>query len=190
MYKAIIFDFFDVIHSDPFLRWLKKYGYERRGEFEESSRMLDVGNISDREFYERLGELSGQKPENVKKVFDDTGRIDKDLVKLIERLRGHYKLGLLSNATGKYLRPILESHGLTSLFDEIAISAEVGSIKPHPEIFDHILEKLDVKADEAIFIDDNPDNVAAASSMGIGGIVYTDEDALRKELATAGIKVS
>ncbi len=190
MYKAIIFDFFDVIHSDPYYRWLKKHGLERSGEFEESSQMLDRGQINDMEFYQRLGDLSGHSSESVKAVFDDTQLIDQDIVTLLKELRDQYKLGLLSNASGQYLRPILKEHGLIDLFDEVVVSAEVGIIKPDPAIFKHILDKLDVQASEAIFTDDNPHNVAAAESVGIHSIVFTSEKALRQELAAAGVKVS
>src|SRR6185312_80284 len=186
MYRAIVFDFFDVIHADPFHRWLGKNGYERR-EFEESSRRLDGGLISDDEFYKELGRLSGRSTASVKAVFSQTDQIDKQLVKLIGMLRGRYKIGLLSNSSGSYLRPILEEHGLNGLFDVTAISAEVGFIKPQPEIFQHILKEMGVEARETIFIDDNPRNVEAAAAVGIKSIVYTGEPALRIELARLGI---
>ncbi len=189
MYKAIIFDFFDVIHSDPYHRWLKKHGFERSDKFEEASRMLDSGQMSDGEFYQRLGDLGGQSAESVKRVFDDKV-IDKDMVELITQLSGHYKVGLLSNASGSYLRPILEEHGLIDLFDAIAISAELGLMKPDPRVFQHILEQMEIKPDETIFTDDNANNVAAAESVGIRSIVFTSEKALRQELAAAGVKVS
>jgi putative hydrolase of the HAD superfamily len=190
MYKAIIFDFFDVIHSDPFQRWLKKHDYERSGEFAKSAQQVDFGRISYDEHYQRLSELSGQSAQSIKEVFDDTQLIDQDMVELIRSLHGQYKIGLLSNAGGQYLRPILEEHGLMELFDEIAISAEIGVVKPDPAIFKHALKQLGVKAEEAIFTDDNPGNVAAAEAVGIRSIVFTSEKALRRELAAAGIKVS
>lgn len=190
MYKAVIFDFFGVIHSDPFHRWLNRHELDQSGELEESSQLLDRGEINDDEFYRRLADLSGQTQQNVKKVFGDTDLIDKDLVKLIKELGPHYKIGLLSNSSGRYLRPILEQHGLLELFDEITVSAEVGLIKPDLAIFHHVLGELGVEAGEALFIDDNPRNVAAAKSVGMGALVFTGERALRKELAAAGIKVS
>jgi HAD superfamily hydrolase (TIGR01509 family) len=76
------------------------------------------------------------------------------------------------------------------LFDEIAISAEVGLIKPEPAVFKHILKQLGVQAGEAIFIDDSPTNVQAAEALGIRSFVFAGTEALRKELAAAGIKVS
>ena len=189
MYRAIIFDFFDVIHSDPFKRWLKKYGYKQKGEFEESSRLVDIGHISEQEFYRQLSDLSGQTVESIEAVFGDKQLIDQEMVDLIEVLGRHYKIGLLSNSSGEYLRPILQSYDIARFFDEIVVSAEIGMIKPRPEIFEHILEKMNLKAGEAIFIDDNPHNVAAAASLGIYSIVFTGEKALGSELAKLGIRI-
>jgi putative hydrolase of the HAD superfamily len=160
-----------------------------RERFEESSRKLDRGHISDNEFYKQLAALSGHSVDSIRLAFDEK-LIDKTVVSLMQVLRSHYKIALLSNASGTYLRPILEKHGLMPLFDEIAISAEVGLIKPEPAVFKHILKQLGVQAGEAIFIDDSPTNVQAAEALGIRSFVFAGTEALRKELAAAGIKVS
>jgi epoxide hydrolase-like predicted phosphatase len=187
MYKAVIFDFFDVIHGDPFKRWLKTNGLERSGDFEASSQLVDLGHISEDEFHERLSRLSGTSLAGVKEIFDDRSVIDKDMVRLVKELRGHYKIGLLSNASSEYLRALLAHHELAELFDEIAVSSEVGFIKPGPEIFQHILQKLAVKPEETLFIDDNPHNAEAAAALGFGAITFTDYRSLRKELLTLNI---
>jgi epoxide hydrolase-like predicted phosphatase len=188
MYKAVIFDFFDVIHRDPFHHWLRQNGLKRDGKPQESSRQLDMGRISDDEFYRQLGELNGQSADDVRKVFDDISFIDKDMVLLIAHLTKKYKTALLSNSSIDYLSRIIARHELESLFDAMTISAEVGIIKPDPRIFEHVLDKLGVRAEEAVFIDDNPRNAEAASRLGIKGIVYGgDIEELKKNLARAGI---
>jgi putative hydrolase of the HAD superfamily len=184
MYKAVIFDFFDVLHGDPFKRWLKANNLERSGEFERSSQLVDLGHITEDEFHERLSRLSGTSLAGVKEIFDDRSVIDRDMLRLVKRLRRQYKTGLLSNASGEYLRPLLAHHELVELFDEIVVSSEVGFIKPGPEIFRHILRKLDVKPQEAVFVDDNPYNVEAAAALGLRGVVFTHHDALLEELLT------
>ena len=189
MVQAIIFDFFDVIHSDPFNRWLKKYGYKREGKLEESSRLADIGHISEEEFYKRLSLHSGQSLESVKAVFGNINLVDKELVKFIETLHANYKIGLLTNSTSEYLQPILELHNLNRLFDEIVVSAEIGLLKPDAEIFDHILKKLKVKPENAVFIDDNPKNTEAAVAMGLSAVVYKDINALKSQLEELGIAI-
>jgi HAD superfamily hydrolase (TIGR01509 family) len=55
-------------------------------------------------------------------------------------------------------------------------------IKPDSEIFNYTLKRLEVKADEAIFIDDRLSNVAAARQLGIKSILYDSMAQLQKEL--------
>lgn len=182
MYKAIVFDFFDVIHRDPFQHWLKQAGLPRAGAIHESSQRLDRGQISDEEHFEELSRLSGHKVESIREFFDDTTLINNEMVELIKELKRSYKIGLISNTSTDYIRRIFDQHGLAQLFDVTVISADLGIIKPEPEIFTHTLTKLNVPAEDAIFIDDNPTNVAAATDLGITGLVFTDDRTLRDDL--------
>jgi len=121
MYKAIIFDFFDVIHTDPFHAWMKKHGYTREGAFAEASRMLDRGTISMQEFYEKLSEASGITATEIESDFHQFSRVDHEMVAFIAKLRAFYKTALLSNSEKAYLRNLLSKHQLESLFDLIVI---------------------------------------------------------------------
>jgi putative hydrolase of the HAD superfamily len=187
MIKAIIFDFFDVIHDDPFKYWLRKNKLPR-GNYQQYSDLVDVGEITESEYYQKLSTASGQSLESVEAIFHNTDLIDDPVIGLIKELqRLGYKLGLLSNSTGEYLRPILQKHQLEKLFDAVAISAEIGHRKPSPEIFAHILERLGAQASEALFIDDAEPNIDAASSLGIQALLFTDEGSLRTALKQRGI---
>lgn len=184
--KAIIFDFFDVIHRDPFNHWLKQNGLARSGAFEKSSELVDLGEISETEFYRQLGEASGQPAASVAASFAET-LIDNEMLTLLEKLGRKYQIGLLSNASIEYLWKIIKLHNIEKLFDVITVSAEVRLAKPDPKIFEHVLDKLDVSAAEAIFIDDNPKNVAAAETLGITSIIFTGAPALETELQKLGL---
>lgn len=110
--------------------------------------------------------------------------IDQQVIDLIKKLKPDYKIGLLSNSTKGYIRQILEEQEITDLFDEIIVSSEAGVTKPNSKIFNLTLEKLEVKPDEAIFIDDNDYNVEAARNLGIESILYTDLASLKEKLET------
>ncbi len=189
MYKAIIFDFFDVIHRDPFHEWLRQSQLERGGELHESSKRLDLGLLTDQEHYEALGRLSGQPASDVQAVFDDISFIDAEMVSLIKHLKVHYKIGLLSNTSVTYIRRLFQEHDLEPLFDDVTISAEVGLIKPDPKVFEHSLRQLGVSANEAIFIDDNPTNAQAAASIGIKSLVYKNIEELKRDLDKLGVAI-
>lgn len=53
------------------------------------------------------------------------------------------------------------------LFDAVIDSSAVGVRKPNPAIYRLALDAVGVEADEAVFIDDAPGNIAAASALGI-----------------------
>lgn len=188
-YKALVFDFFNVIHRDPFVHWLNKHNLERKGELKKAAESFDLGEIDLEEHHRRVSKASDTPISSVRESFDDMSFIDPEMIGLIRQLKKNYRVGLLSNSAYEYIGQILEQYDLKPLFDTVVISADVHLIKPDPRIFEHILGKIDAKPDEAIFIDDNPMNVEAADRLGIKGIVYKDMDRLRKDLAEAGIKL-
>ncbi|HYE91164.1 MAG TPA: HAD family phosphatase [Terriglobales bacterium] len=53
------------------------------------------------------------------------------------------------------------------LFDGIVISCRVGYCKPQPEVYAHLLVTHALDASRTVFIDDMPDNLAAAAKFGI-----------------------
>lgn len=67
-------------------------------------------------------------------------------------------------------------------FDLVMMSNEVGLIKPDPAIFSTALDLLDVSPAQAIFIDDIADNVEAARTLGIAGLVHQDWQETRPAL--------
>jgi len=92
-----------------------------------------------------------------------------DVLSTLQILQQSCSLGIISNAW-PYLEGLLNLLGLTQYFDSLTISAQVGLIKPNPAIFQLALRSLHISAHEAIFIDDMPDNVVAAESMGLRSV--------------------
>lgn len=187
MYKAIIFDFFDVIYTDSLRVWLSKHGFKKEGKLAEASYLLDNGVIGEKDFMERLSEVSGIPAKDVESELDSFEICDFEVVKFIKKLRKSYTVGLISNCGAEYLRFLLKDKDLESLFDEILISAEVGIVKPDPKIFQLMLDKLKVDPSEAIFIDDHKSNVEAAQALGIYGVWYQGLKKLRQELIELGL---
>ena len=67
---------------------------------------------------------------------------------------------------GKTWKPMLPD----GLFDGIIDSSEVGVRKPNPEIFKIALAKAETLPNQTIFLDDYPEHVDVARSLGIIGI--------------------
>jgi putative hydrolase of the HAD superfamily len=96
---------------------------------------------------------------------------------------GGTALALLSNAGpdyGSYFR-----HGpLGDFFAACYVSGELGLLKPHPEIYRHVLDDLGISAAEAVFIDNREANVRGAQALGITGHLFTGVTALRAFLVS------
>ena len=71
---------------------------------------------------------------------------------------------------------------ILQMIDRYVVSAAERLVKPDPRLFRVLLDRYGLRAEECTFVDDNPDNVAAARRLGMRGIVFTNADNLRKEL--------
>ena len=68
------------------------------------------------------------------------------------------------------------------------ISYKVNMIKPDPGIYGYLLDTYDINPSEAVFIDDNSDNIEAAGKFGINTILFKDKETADRELLKLGVK--
>lgn len=179
MIRALIFDYGGVLMRtvDP----TPRREVERRFDLEpgeaaklvfKSPRWHDVqhGRIDSEAFWADVGQrlgLDAQELEAFRRGFWSGDRLDQELVDLIRHLRDEgYRAALLSNAPAD-LRQYLEELGIADAFDVIVISGEEGVVKPHPEIYERALERLNAAPEEAVFVDDMRANVEAARQAGL-----------------------
>ncbi len=114
-------------------------------------------------------------------AFWSSDRVDEDLIDFIRSLHARYKTGLLSNAFGD-TRPSVNVRfpRLLEVFDVSLFSAEVGLAKPDGRFYQLMLERLGVKAEESIFVDDFPENVEGARALGIRGVQFKNPQQVRQ----------
>jgi len=145
-----------------------------------------VGRRSDEGFWLAVGPALGLRTPEAVQAFRARYRADEkvnpEVEALIRRLRGRYRLAVLSNAPAG-LAGWLRDWGLLDCFQVVFCSGDEGVAKPDPAAFQMTLDRLGVKAREAVFIDDTPENVESARRQGIHGVLFTDGRALRAELS-------
>jgi 2-haloacid dehalogenase len=73
------------------------------------------------------------------------------------------------------------------LFQDIIVSGTEKMVKPDPAIYALALRRFGLQPNEAIFIDDNSDNVVGARAGGFVAHHFTDAPTLRGELAKHGL---
>jgi putative hydrolase of the HAD superfamily len=89
--------------------------------------------------------------------------------KLTKRMKENCKLGLVSNFTyAPVIYASLRKLGINHFFDAVLVSDENGWRKPHKRIFLEALRKLQVTAEEAVFIGDSPlEDIKGAKEVGM-----------------------
>lgn len=96
-------------------------------------------------------------------------------LELIKELKGHYKLGMLTNTPSRYaLDQRFDPGQLDELFDVVVASGEVGWDKPAPEIYTMTIEKLGVRPDECLYIDDVSSFTDVAETLGMKSFTYVN----------------
>ncbi len=97
------------------------------------------------------------------------------------------KTAILSNM-GDAVRAAIEREcGWVHALDVRVWSHEAGCTKPDARIYRHTLERLDVEAAQALFIDDREENVAAARLCGMHALPYSTAEQLRRDLSGTGV---
>lgn len=178
MLKAVVFDWGGVlmrtVDDSGRRKWERKlglpmYAADRVVHGSRSWKKAQSGIISDAEYWadvaEQLGLDKGELGEFRRDYFSGD-ELDQEMVTFIRELRPHCRIGLLSNASPR-LQELLDSSGVTELFDVIVISGRVGVQKPDPEIYRLVLERLGVAPEETIFVDDFARNIEAAERLGM-----------------------
>ena len=92
---------------------------------------------------------------------------------VLEYLRSHYRIYILSNGFAELQSRKMQSAGIGHYFDGVVLSEDIGVNKPHRAIFDHALRVAGVAADRALMIGDNYEvDIKGAHGAGIDQVFY------------------
>ena len=162
-----------------------------RGELEflmygnDSSNQAQSGEISIDQHFSNVRRslgLTEDEMEHFLERFWDGDRLDYDLLDYIRSIKNGYRTGLLSNAFDNLRQLITQEWKFDDAFDHIVVSAEVGTMKPDPRIYQLALNGLGVEAHEAIFVDDFIQNVEGANAVGLQAIHFRSPQQARADL--------
>lgn len=79
-----------------------------------------------------------------------------------------YRLGLITNGLFPFQAQNFQALGVAEQFAAVLVSGQEGMRKPNPEIFRRALDRLGVRADEAVFVGDNPEaDIRGAHGVGM-----------------------
>ncbi|WP_445220501.1 HAD family hydrolase [Bradyrhizobium sp. Pa8] len=107
-----------------------------------------------------------------------------------ELRRSGYRIGLLSVHAREWISYCEDRFSFRELFDEVSYSFETGTCKPAAQSFAMILERLRCRPQQALFIDDMPGNLDAASMIGMHTLQFFSAARLRRDLRLFGISLT
>lgn len=109
---------------------------------------------------------------------------------LLKKVTETCKLGLISNFTyAPVVHKSLKQLGIDCYFDAIVVSGDCGWRKPHKNIFAEALKRLDVKAENAVFIGDSPlEDIKGALNSGLKTVFVQSQFFNAVDLEASGLK--
>ena len=197
---TIIFDFGNVL-----IEWNPRYVYqnyfpndpEGMENFLNEVDFMGWNSHQDkgRTFKEGVADLSTQFPhyshliqayhDNWK---DSIGVAYWDTVEIMKQLKQKgYPLYGLSNWSAETFPYARAKYDFFELLDDMVISGYVGHVKPEPEIYYVLLEKVGKPAQECLFIDDSLANIQQAQRIGFQTIHFQSAEQLADELRSMNL---
>ncbi len=89
-----------------------------------------------------------------------------------------YHIYLLSNYSEDFFRIHTKGAAFLEDIDGKVVSYQIHELKPDRAIYEYLLKKYDLKAEECVFFDDRPENTKAAEEMGIRSYTITSKEYL------------
>ena len=130
--------------EEDYLRHLREWTPQFRREIWE--RGLREQGIDDAALAAELGDFFARRRRELQDRLPGAEKV------LHELQRAGVRIGLLTNGAASLQREKIESSGLGMFFDAAVVSGEIGTGKPEPAIFHHLLERLDVAAGETLMV--------------------------------------
>jgi len=146
---------------------------------------LDQGVTLPREYWNLIARDAGVEwsPARLQQLWAADIRswisVEPGTVQLLAELHaGGTRVALLSNAGFDFSDPFRHSP-MSAYFEAMFVSAELGLIKPDPEIYRVTARELGIALEQMVFIDNKKINVDAAVALGVTGHVFTTVAELR-----------
>ena len=153
------------------------------------------GKISEEVFWEKFLKEAGMKNveedniEEAELLWREYQKVNDGMLALISRLRKKYKVVAITNIPLEWFEYKNEEFEFDEHFDEIVVSGAEKVSKPNPKIFQILLKRLNVKAEECIMVDDRDENIATAKQLGMKSIKFVSQKQLEGDFRKEGVKL-
>lgn len=184
--RAVVFDVGGVLEHTPApwvsAEWEATLGLapgELDRRMHDVWRAGSVGTVTEAEVRRSVGDRLGLDRSDVEAFMRDLwteylGTLNVELADYFGSLRPRYRTAICSNSFVGAREREQQRYGFADLTDLIVYSHEVGVSKPDPRIYRLTCERLGVRPEETVFLDDVEPAVAGAREVGMVAIHFRD----------------
>jgi 2-haloacid dehalogenase len=149
-----------------------------------------------RDFADTSAELIAAYPQHADLIerwgshfIDSVGPVLPGMANIVEELdAAGVPLFAITNFSHEFWPPFrAREAAMFSRFRDVVVSGDERLVKPDAAIFHLALERFGLEAGQAVFIDDNADNVTGAAAVGLIAVHFTGAAALRVRLGDLGL---
>lgn len=198
MIKAIIFDlggvYFSIDYKNLQNNIAKKFPGIPKNKigqiiYGQTRKEYGLGKYTKQEFWKKVKKItkSSFNTKRFGETWHSSYHLDRDVKKLALKLRKSYKVCALSGNIRERVKFLDQKYNFKKDFNLIVYSYMVGVNKPHPRIYKVILNRLGLKGEECVFIDDTKERLRPAKKLGMKTIHFTNINTLKKELKRLNI---
>lgn len=152
---------------------------------------INRGEMSENELISKYHQTLNINIETLKELLE---AIKESLVQipgsfeLLDNLyKAPYPLYALTDNTYEIMNYLQKRYDFWNKFKGIVMSAEIGYLKPSPQIYKHLLETYQLIPQETLFMDDYLINVEGARAVNMQAIQFVDAQQCVYELSQLGI---
>lgn len=195
--KVIIFDFAGVLTTAKGYFFLSK-NLSKRFSVDESlikerlyanEKLSLLGEDSTEDFWEKALKDLGIPFKAFAEEFASCYELNPGVLDLAKALKKSFRIIVFSDNFDAVTPSIRKEPVLQDLFEEMFFSNEMHLVKAQEESFKYILQKLGVKPEECIFIDDAPKSMISPNKLGIRTILFKNVKQVKEDLKKLGIRV-
>ena len=140
------------------------------------------GRITEEQYFVRLASDFGHSREEmetailaVRKSLRVNEAVLDSLVALRAQFEGRLKFYAVTNLSQQDYA-LVKGLGIDwSLFEQVFVSSEMGMRKPELRFYQSVLDEIGLQAGQVILVDDDTDNILAALSMGLQGVLCLED---------------
>jgi putative hydrolase of the HAD superfamily len=194
MVKNVIFDLGGVViewnpdrilagyYADPEMRTTMKTALFQHPDWLQ----LDRGTLNEADLLVRAAERTGRPAAELSGLLQavrESLHTKSETVTLLEKLTARgVPLYCLSNMSSDIFAYLRERHSFWGVFRGIVISGDIQMIKPERQIFEFLLQRYGLVAEQTVFVDDNAPNIEAARELGIHPVWFKSAQQCEIEL--------